>query len=164
MNKLMKLLEKEQLDDVLIQGYLESDELIPKFNAMLDKVHLVFGDEYIDIVNDTYNQSMSLELSDKIEAGFEVDEDDQFAISSYFSLLLVDTVSDIRISQIDIYKSEVEDNYVKCQALNLCFSNGESLFVDSSYYDGLKLGGESLKNRFNDENPDTICESIKLEN
>lgn len=146
---------ERRLDDVLIQGYIESDSETPKFNAVLDRLHFVFGDEYLDVVNDAYNKYMVLMPASVIEPGFEVDEDDQFALFSYFDVLLLDTVSEVKVSSIDIFEAEVVDCYVRCRAVNVRFENGESFFVDSSYYDGLKIGGVNVFNKYMESNPDS---------
>lgn len=155
LDKLIEIFGSSEFNDVLVQGYIESDSDISKFCPVLHRIHICLGGIYVNLDNDLYNKYMYLRSANSIEVSFEIDEDDEFSVSSYLDFSLMDTVSKLSIAKVEIFDIDVANEGLKCNALALYYSNGEILFVDPSFHDGMKLGGRLARERFIDEFPDS---------
>ena len=91
------------------------------------------------------NQMSELLLSNEseIRLDFEKDEDDEYCLILMRDVIIFDTLSTCRVSDI---KEFFDEGVLK--AIELTLDNGQMIFVDATYYTGLKLGSEFLKDKY----------------
>ena len=93
---------------------------------------------------------LGITQEESIKFDYEIDEDDLYSKMSISNFILRDTISDVCIVKIIEY---LVDGKLKAIEFNL--KNNQMLFIDPTYYTGIKLGGEDIKSGFF-ENHDNV--------
>lgn len=80
-----------------------------------------------------------------IDYNYDIDEDDRYFSISIRDLILLDTVSDINVQS--VYEYTLDGSL---KAIELILENGQLLFIDPTYYTGIKIGGDMVRKAFID--------------
>ncbi len=131
--------------DIILAGFVEidSDTRIATSYFNEDRFYLEFEEYFVLFEMDEEQDEFRVTVKDEIEFNFPIDEDDFYSQTSVYDLFVIDTVSQLEITKVNKYNS---DN--KLKAVELILSNGQLLFLDSTYHTGIKMGGDQVKNAF----------------
>lgn len=88
---------KEILQDVVVTGYIDSENLLT-FHPMYERLFFIFNNSTYEIY--TENGLIKSNKIDNISLWFDLDEDDQFAQMSIYSQLFK-TEQEIRLSKVN---------------------------------------------------------------
>ena len=91
---------------------------------------------------------IKMKITDEISYDYEIDEDMTRARSSVSEIILNDTMSEGNImEQIIFYNLDEQQNKDEliCDAIEITLVNGQTLFLDPSYYFGINIGGNRQK-------------------
>ena len=105
------------------------------------------GDGWIKLSSAEQMSLLDVCHQQELSFDFEIDEDDQYASVSVKDMILVDTVSDSNITEVNKFLCDG-----KLKAVEMIFSTGQSIFIDATYYTGIKVGEEALKKAFSENN------------
>lgn len=127
--------------------------LVGSVDSAVKPVEITINHEYLYLELDgqkwvklfSVEQMSALDVTEVLglEFSFEIDEDDEYISVSVRDLVLIDTISNVSIARVDEYSA-----HGKNKALELFLENGQSIFIDSTYYTGIKVGEEALKRVF----------------
>jgi len=146
----MKAFLGKTLIDIVFVGFIDKE--IKPDDILLNQNYL-----YLEFDNDhwaklsTTSQTCEIKIEHKsnLDFSFEIEEDYEYASTSLFEILVIDTISVLTLEQVYEYKHRYESEpEKKLRALELILSNGEMFFIDCTYCTGFKIGSEKLKNEF----------------
>lgn len=105
MESFINHLTQEILNDVIVTGYIESEET-PVFHPMYERLFFVFS----DLTYEMYLDGGLIKLNEinEIKEWFDVDEDDKFSLMSIYSQLFK-TESEIKVSKVSYEKTPLSD-------------------------------------------------------
>ncbi|ELX7028110.1 hypothetical protein U1K26_000948 [Salmonella enterica] len=102
MNEFINVSIREPVVDVLVSGFIdENDSLV--FHPMYNRIYFIFNNNIFELyIND--DGYINIRNIEKIEAWFDVDEDDKFSLMSIYSQAFK-TEQEIIISKISYEKT-----------------------------------------------------------
>jgi len=105
MESFINHLTQEILNDVIVTGYIDSEET-PVFHPMYERLFFVFS----DLTYEMYLDGGLIKLNEinEIKEWFDVDEDDKFSLMSIYSQLFK-TESEIKFSKVSYEKTPLSD-------------------------------------------------------
>ena len=105
MESFINHLTQEILNDVIVTGYIDSEET-PVFHPMYERLFFVFS----DLTYEMYLDGGLIKLNEinEIKEWFDVDEDDKFSLMSIYSQLFK-TESEIKVSKVSYEKTPLSD-------------------------------------------------------
>lgn len=105
MESFINHLTQEILNDVIVTGYIDSEEM-PVFHPMYERLFFVFSDLTYEMYLD--DGLIKLNEINEIKEWFDVDEDDKFSLMSIYSQLFK-TESEINVSKVSYEKTPLSD-------------------------------------------------------
>lgn len=108
-----------------------------------ENIYIELEEGFLKLMSDTDKSELSIEIEKKIKLSFEIDEDDKFLQLSIIDLLVLDTVSSIRLTKIKKY---LVNDVLK--GVELILNDKESIFIDGTYFTGMKVGSDNIKQDF----------------
>ncbi|MEP7288502.1 MAG: hypothetical protein ABI947_22345 [Chloroflexota bacterium] len=87
-NNILSTLQEKYLTDLLVEGFVDKTENPLKFHAMLSHWYLKFEDVYLRCTSIGQADRLRIEFIDQVTLSFDMDEDDQFCISSVYEMRL----------------------------------------------------------------------------
>lgn len=96
MESFINYLTQETLNDVIVTGYIDSEEL-PVFHPMYERLFFVFSDLTYEVYLD--DGLIKVNIVNEIKVWFDVDEDDKFSLMSIYSQLFK-TEHEISVSKV----------------------------------------------------------------
>lgn len=148
--KLNSLIGKS-ISDIILLGSVDLDET--PIESCINHEFLVLGvdDTYIEFSSVNQMSELSVKEKDALTFDYEIDEDDKHTFVSIVNAILADTVSDAAIKELSEY--EEAGSLV---AIEVLLANGQMIFIDPTYYTGIKIGGEFIKKAFFDNHSEAI--------
>jgi hypothetical protein len=136
------------LTDIVLVGSVDVESSPVETTINHEFLYFKFNDEgWVKL--SSVNQMSELIIADSmgVDFSFEIDEDDEYTSISIRDLLVIDTISDAVLVGVDEYKLDG-----KVKALEIMLDCDQSFFIDATYYTGIKIGGETLKRGFCENN------------
>ena len=133
----------KSLTDLILVGSIEIDSDDVETTINTEYLYLEFDDSLFLFSSIEEMSELNVTEKDEIDFSYEIDEDDRYFSTSIRNLYLVDTISDIAVKEVNEYR--LDD---KLKGVEIILENNQMLFIDPTYYTGIKLGGEIVKNMF----------------
>ncbi|WP_445335511.1 hypothetical protein ACSR9H_17400 [Citrobacter koseri] len=129
MNEFINVSIREPVVDVLVSGFIdENDSLV--FHPMYNRIYFIFNNNIFELyIND--DGYINIRNIEKIEAWFDVDEDDKFSLMSIYSQAFK-TEQEIIISKISYEK-------IPFSKMSIIYNEGDIervLILDSNNFFG----------------------------
>jgi hypothetical protein len=105
------------------------------------------GEFWLRLASIGQMSELKIDEYSNLKFDFEIDEDDKYTSVSIKDLVVIDTISDFVISEVDEYR-----HGGKFKAVEIYFSSGQTFFIDATFYTGIKFGAEALKKVFLENN------------
>jgi len=151
----------ESIADIQQIGIVEIEAGISEITTFHTHVFIIF--DSIKLKFESINQYSKLLFRTVEEIKFEIEVEEEMipVKSSIAEIVLNDTMGDNRVSSIDIYGLELNDdkNYI-CDAISLHLACGQELFFDPTYLFGINIGGQRQKNLWMENFPNSPSKSI----
>ena len=130
-----------ELKDIIVTGFVENDERWVRFHALWRTIYFECNGAFLkfDTVGDSGR--MRLTLVDSVRFDADLDDDMLPASSSIRLQILRDPDGLNALLAIHIWNMVESSEEVQCAAACLDFLNGQRIFIDPSYYFGIRLGG-----------------------
>lgn len=130
------------IDDILVAGFVDTRERPLRFHALhravfieCDGVLLRFG-----VRGDSGR--MQITRTDVVSCG-DLDEDLEPASTSLRQVFLDDPDGSNRMRSLHLWDLEDGPHGIECSAVRIDLANGQKVFLDPTYYFGIRLGGAS---------------------
>lgn len=146
-DEIFKIINNEELEDILNIGWIDKDEEIARFVPMLNTVFLKFKSKYLRIHRrQTTDFDLCMKLVDEREIIEEkcfnsVFEEYEFCTSSLLNMFLYENRTQNFVTKIELY-SETEEKYksgiVKCIGFELL--KNSYIFFDTVSYNSIEIG------------------------
>ncbi len=133
-------LRGKALTDVVLTGFVDQDDVPARFHSVLHFLYLELDTLLLEMATLGDSGRMRLTFVD-IPRSVATEEDMLPAVTSIRQLVLRDTESDNRIARLRLWDASEVDGELVCAAARLDLANGQSIFIDPSYYFGIVLGG-----------------------
>jgi hypothetical protein len=139
------------LNDVLVAGFVEKGTQPLQFCANYRILYFDFDGIFLksSVVRD--EGQMELAFVDSPNAEHYPDDDDLLpAISSIRDLVLFDPNGSNLLVSIHLWNARESGASIACAALRFDVSGGQQIFVDPSYYFGMRIGGAHQEQIWNE--------------
>lgn len=139
-------LHGRRLEDVLLVGFVDPDEVPLRFVALPSDVYFQFDGVVLEFstLGDTGRMRLSLVTAPRFRASLD-EEDLRPAVTSIARQVLVETAGHDVLSRISLWAAFESGQSVECGAARLDLANGQRVFVDPSNYWGIRLGGREIE-------------------
>jgi len=158
MNKILKTYINRSVVDIYAVGRIDLGECNLEVFINELYVYIQFEEDILMVYHDNDADELLVKKLGTILFDFKIDENESHVKLQISTLFLLDTISDIKLDEILVY-------YVdgKSRAIELVLKNKQTLFFDSTFYTGIKIGENQVKEYFflNNENRDVTKKSIK---
>ena len=155
MDELLQIIQTEELEDILCNGWIDNDEEITRFVPHLSTVYLEFKSVYLKLYRkQTTNFDIKMSLMEKNKLKdekytHEVYEEYPFCILSLYNMFIYEGRKEI--AEIEMY-TESEEKYnngiVKCIGLQI--PNNSYVFFDGLGLDNIEVGKREERDRWFD--------------
>jgi hypothetical protein len=138
-----------ELNDVILVGFVDIVNGEAEFYPDLRFMYFKFTSGFIEFESIEQYSKLKLRITNAIQYNFEVDEDMIRGKSSISEIVLEDTMdSNNIIKDLVFYNLECKCNEIICDAMEIILLNGQTIFLDPSYYFGVNIGGMRQKERW----------------
>lgn len=130
------------LDDIIVPGFFESGASPMQFHANYRILYFDLGGVFLraSVIRD--EGEVLLTLVDKPGPDAYPDDEDLVpAISSIREVALTNPNAGNEVSSIHLWNARDTESGVACAAVRFDMTSGQRLFVDPSYFFGIRLGG-----------------------
>jgi hypothetical protein len=129
------------LDDVLVGGFVEKESQSLRFCANYRNLYFDCGGTFVKASVVRSEGVLTLAIISDL-APEQYDDDDLVpAISSIRDVVLFDPNGSNLLSSIHLWHAQEGAAGIASAALRLDLSNGQQIFIDPSYYFGMRIGG-----------------------
>ncbi|MCK6592077.1 MAG: hypothetical protein L6Q76_31375, partial [Polyangiaceae bacterium] len=130
-----------ELKDIIVAGFVENNDRPIRFHALWRTVYFECSGILLrlDAIGDSGR--MRLALVDSVFFDAELDDDMLPASSSIRLQVLRDPDGSNALLAIHIWNMVESSDEFQCAAARLDLLNGQRIFIDPSYYFGIRLGG-----------------------
>ncbi|MFB7253821.1 hypothetical protein [Streptomyces nojiriensis] len=148
---LASLLTRAPVLDIEIPGYVDRDGAYPRFVALTRSFYLARENDLVRFEVPPSEDYLTFRPVNRPERPETLEEDEEFATSSYGRLFLDEDQSSFRITRI---RCAVRDGAVASESVIRCiefeFENSWHLFADPGYFHGIRLQGRGAYERWLD--------------
>lgn len=132
------------ITDIVLVGSVDTEIKPAEISINHEYLYFQLNDEnWVKLISIDQMSVLKIVDSEGLDFLFEIDEDDEYTSVSIRDSILIDTVSDVAIASVDEYSVDG-----KVKALEVTLKNDQSIFIDATYYTGIKLGENALKKAF----------------
>lgn len=145
---LKKIGKNNPIEDIYVVGFTDIEDGIMEFYSDLERMYFEMSYKYFAFESVEQYSRIKMKITDEISYDYEIDEDMTRARSSVSEIILNDTMSEGNImEQIIFYNLDEQQNKDEliCDAIEITLVNGQTLFLDPSYYFGINIGGNRQK-------------------
>ena len=129
------------VSDILITGFVDQDVTPVRFLPVLRSVYFECGLLLLKMEAIESAGMIQLSLTENVCLETERDEEMLVAVTSLGEQRLRDPDGDNQLSALRLWSASEMDGNLCCAAARLDLVNGQKIFVDPTYYFGLRLGG-----------------------
>jgi hypothetical protein len=140
-NELENVLRGTRVDDVLLDGFMDQDEVPVRFRALRDSLYFELGSVYLHFKAIDSEGAMSIAIVDAMGEHPALDEDMVHAVSSMREQVLQDADGSNEVKALRLWGPAEVAGELRCRAAQLELGNGQQIFVDPSYHFGMRIGG-----------------------
>lgn len=137
----LKIILGNALEDIVLTGFVDTQESPIEFVPLLNQVNLVIGTAFVKIQRED-DCSLTISIVQELSVPRVDDEGFSPCRSSIGKYVLTDPHSDNRIATILEY---LEPRTERMLAIEFVTESGQSLFFDPLYHDGINFGGAEQK-------------------
>jgi len=130
-----------ELKDIIVTGFVENDEQSVRFHALWRAVYFECNGVLLKMATVGDSGRMRLALVHSVCCEAELDDDMLPASSSVRLQVLRDPDGSNVLTAIRLWNINESLEEIQCAAARLDLINGQRIFVDPSYYFGIRLGG-----------------------
>jgi hypothetical protein len=148
-NIVTNLLKDRKLTNIFVSGYLDKCKSTTYFHPMLRFLYLQFEDIILEVSSVDQYWNVEIAVVDHIKCKFEIDEDDEFCISSIYQMVVNYPDWENMFDELQVFAgddSRLDKGVVRRVALRLkCRGSDnmtDTIFIDPQNTFGIKLGGE----------------------
>jgi len=141
MTELLQALVDQTLDDVILYGVVDTNDLPADFIPILDRIYLVVGGSLVEIVRDESSVRLTAGTVTNFRVVRELENGMSACRSSIGKYVFADPYADNRIAKIIVYP----DKDGAYRAIEIALRSGQTIFFDPSFIDGIKFGGVEQK-------------------
>lgn len=138
---LTQIIDGGRIDDVLLPGFVDKEELPLRFHASLSSYYFDCGGTFLRFSAIGYSGRGLLTVVPEITCDLDLDDDLVFASTSIKQLVLRDPDGSNHIERISLWNSHDGPSGIECSAMRLDLVNQQALFLDPSYHYGIRVGG-----------------------
>jgi len=148
---ILQPLRETPLTDIYVPGFIDDGYGIPldllgerktrRFAPRWDEVYFEFEHALVKMSSVEQGGFLKMEIVDSFSLDFEIDDQDQHALSSFIWALL-GTRSSVKVLALDVWSKRAADiPTAVVAAAGLSMENGRYLFLDPMTFDGIAPGG-----------------------
>lgn len=156
MSKITDIIEvfrSKRLSNLLVPGFVDEFGAVKRFHPMLENVYFEFDDQLLRCSSIDQYWNLQLELVKEISCEFEIDEDDEFCISSISELVLKYPYGQNYVIGLRVFLSEesrLDEGIVKCAGFEIQCPESErtgddSIFLDPQNPFGIQIDKKDLE-------------------
>jgi hypothetical protein len=155
--KIIDVLNRSTLDDIVIMGYIENDNGVKNFTPVTDCVFLKLGKHIVRCKSIGQHDKLAISLVPEVSwaADFEIDEDDELCTCSVLRMFTRYETRDSYVIRLRAFFDEECDlslGIVKSLELWLSDKAG-CIFLDPTHILGIKIGSADQRNEWLEDNP-----------
>ena len=146
---MLRRLEGKNIEDVISIGFVDKEDGVNVFYSDLRTLYFEFDNIYLKFESINQYSTLKVNLEEKVNFEYEIDEDMEYAISSIIDIVLIGrNMKGNILSKIIFYKKYIENNEIYCNACEIYLKNGQVIFLDPSFLCGISIGGIEKRNYF----------------
>jgi hypothetical protein len=150
-SSLLAALRDTSLDDVWVSGFVDKEVEPLQFHASYRTLFFACGGIVLKAAVIRDEGQLELSIVDRPTTDHRPDEDDLIpALSSVREVALVDPNGVNSIAAVHLWNVRETASAVLSAALRFDLSNGQRLFIDPSYFFGMRLGGAEQEQAWQD--------------
>ncbi|RST04149.1 hypothetical protein EF910_18635 [Streptomyces sp. WAC07149] len=146
---LVALLTRDPVLDIEVPGYVDRDGPYPRFVPLARTFYLRRRNDFVRCDVPPYEDYLTFRSVDRPERPATLEEDEEFATTSYAQLFLDEDRPDFTVTRIRSVLREGEhpsDTVVRCVEFE--FENALALFADPGHFFGIRLQGRGAYDRW----------------
>lgn len=144
----MKKYIGKKITDIVLVGSVDVESSHAEVSINHEFLFVELEDDlWIRLASIEQMSELKIDELTNLKFDFEIEEDDMYTSVSIKDLVVIDTVSDSVISEVDEYHHDG-----KFKAVEIFISSGQTIFIDATFYTGIKFGAEALKKVFLENN------------
>lgn len=148
-NEFREALKNKTITDIYSVGFVDDEDGISVFHENLNYLYIEMESRYIKLQSINQYSALKIQMVDRIDYDYEIDEDWKKAKTSIANVVLNDSMSlGNKISKLILYN--LNDKELTCDAAEFVLENGQILFLDPSYLFGINIGGIEQKKVWED--------------
>jgi hypothetical protein len=151
-----------ELKDIIVTGFIQSDERPVRFHALWRAIFFECDGIVLKITTIGDSGRMRLALVHSVCYEAELDDDMLPASSSLRLQVLRDPDGSNALSAIHIWNMDESSDEIKCAAARVDLLNGQRIFVDPSYYFGIRLGGHEQEEVWRENRFESRYEEVEV--
>jgi hypothetical protein len=155
LNELENRLRGASLDDVLWGGFVDDEGALAQFFALRDAVYFGFGARLVEFRTIGTTGTMRVALVEAV-APAGLDGDMVAAVSSVREEVLDDSTGRNKVVALRLWSAREIEAGLQCAAAQIDLANGQMIFLDPTYYFGIRLGAHDQKQRWFENWPGAI--------
>jgi hypothetical protein len=148
---LARAIRNRSLDDVLVTGFIEKDAQPLQFCANYRTLYFDCGGVFLksSVVRDEGELSLAI-VDGPIADSYPEDEDLLPAMSSVREVVLFDPNGSNSLVSVHLWNVRENGSGIVSAALRFDLSNGQKIFVDPSYFFGMRIGNAQQEQIWNE--------------
>ena len=159
---MLQRLEGKNIEDIISIGFVDKEDGINVFYSDLRTLYFEFDDIYLKFESINQYSTLKVNLKEKVNFAYEIDEDMEYAMSSIIDIVLIGrNMKGNMLSKLVFYKKYIEDNEIYCNACEIYLKNGQVIFLDPSFICGISIGGIEKRNYYLDSQ-ETVTEKSEI--
>ena len=142
------------VSDVLLPGFIDDEAQPHRFRALPQAIYFECNSSLLKFEAIATTGTMHVSLADNLSVSVDLDDDMVPAIASLREQVLDDPVGSNLLLEIRLWNLAEDENGLRCAAAQLQLANGQQVFLDPSYYFGIRVGGTRQRDIWFDTWPD----------
>jgi hypothetical protein len=149
-SEFVNVLIGRSLDDVLVAGFVEKESQPLRFCADYRSLYFDCGGLFVEASVVRSEGVLTLAIVSEPGPGQYDDDDMVVAISSIRDVVLFDPNGSNLLTSIHLWNVQEDAAGIASAALRLDLSNNQQIFIDPSYYFGMRIGGAEQERIWSD--------------
>jgi hypothetical protein len=162
LSDIQSALRGTDLKDIIVTGFVEKDERSLRFHALWRAVYFECDGVLLKMATVGDSGRMRLALVHSVCYEAELDDDMLPASSSVRLQVLRDPDGSNVLAAIRLWNMDQTSEEIQCAAARLDLLNGQRIFVDPSYYFGIRLGGHEQEEVWEENWFESRREDVKI--
>lgn len=146
MHKFKKLLKNNDIENIYLTGFVDIEYGIAQFYPDLRFIYFEINSKFIEFESINQYSKLRIKVVSSVNHNFEIDKDMIKGKSSVSEIILTQdgTIGNC-IDNIKFYNLEKKEEELICDAIEIKLKNEQVIFLDTSFYFGINIGGYEQK-------------------